>query len=130
MEMNVSDSDNGSSFPSLEVSTCSGADDLQLNWYLNFAWWLEGFLQLVTGKGKKFRILKLIFVTRGIFNPTPGKKSASLRCLYKYLPEKISVKTIIFRKQYFLCFCCLNEILSKISKSKKSLSNMEPSEFS
>jgi hypothetical protein len=73
MEMNVSDSDNGSSFPSLEVSTCSGADDLQLDWYLNFAWWLEGFLQLVTGKGKKFRIVKLIFVTRGIFNQTPGK---------------------------------------------------------
>jgi hypothetical protein len=58
MEMNVSDSDNGSSFPSLEVSTCSGADDLQLDWYLNFAWWLEGFLQLVTGKRKKVSYCK------------------------------------------------------------------------
>ncbi len=85
MEMNVSDSDNGSSFPSLEVLTCSGADDLQLNWYLNFAWWLEGFLQLVTGKGKKIRIVKLI-----IFNQTPRKKSASLWCLY--LTEKFLSK--------------------------------------
>jgi hypothetical protein len=30
-------------------SACAGADDVQLSWYLNFAWWLEGFLQLVTG---------------------------------------------------------------------------------
>jgi hypothetical protein len=67
-------------------------------------------------KEKKFRIVKLIFVTRGIYNQTPGKKLASLRCLYT---EKISVETIIFRKKYFLCFCCLNEISSKISKAKK-----------
>jgi hypothetical protein len=86
MEMNVSDSDNGSSFPSLEVSTCSGADDLQLDWYLNFAWWLEGFLQLVTGKGK------LIIVTRIIFNQTPRKNRLLFGVCISIFPKKFLSK--------------------------------------
>ena len=50
MELNVTDLDlsNRSQLP------CSGADDFQLNWYLAFAWWLEGMLQLVTGITYKY----------------------------------------------------------------------------
>lgn len=30
-------------------SSCGGATDLELQWFLNFSWWVEGFLQLATG---------------------------------------------------------------------------------
>ena len=48
MDLNVTD--DNSSFIQFEELTCSGADDGQLNWYHHFAWWVEGLLQLVTGK--------------------------------------------------------------------------------
>lgn len=30
-------------------TSCGGASDLEVLWFLNFSWWIEGFLQLVTG---------------------------------------------------------------------------------
>ncbi len=33
----------------VQDSSCGGATDLQLEWFLSFAWWVEGFLQLFTG---------------------------------------------------------------------------------
>ena len=47
MDLNLTDN---SSFVQFEELTCSGADDIQLNWYHHFAWWVEGFLQLATGE--------------------------------------------------------------------------------
>jgi hypothetical protein len=49
MDFNVT-TDNLTIISSDDGLTCSGADDHQLSWYLSFAWWLEGFLQLVTGR--------------------------------------------------------------------------------
>ena len=48
MDSNLTEA-NLTTVSTVEGSTCSGADDYQLSWYLNFAWWIEGFLQLVTG---------------------------------------------------------------------------------
>ena len=79
---------------SVEGLTCSGADDHQLNWYVSFAWWLEGFIQLVTGN-LHFCVLEQGWSIHAFRQAVPGSNpSTCIVFIYNSDSEKLAYTKI------------------------------------